>query len=349
MSTPALARSPGCGSPLALARRRRRRTTGVVLGGLLATLVGVLAVRVLLGDYTVTPVDLVRILRGEMIPVATFVVMESKLPRAVTALLGGMCLGAAGALLQDHVRNPVASPDVLGVTSGAGLGAVVGAVVLDLRGPAVTGCALAGAVVATALVVGLAGRGPRASTRLIVGGVATAAACHALVQWVLLRSSITGAHEALLWVTGSLGAATWDGIRWLALTTLALLPLAVVVGRVSEVTALGDDLAAGLGVDLRRTRAAVLVLVVLLVATVCALTGPIAFVALLSGPIARRLLRGRPTVVAAALVGAITLVTADHVAAYALPGTNLPVGVVTGAIGAPFLIWLITRRPTEVR
>ena len=113
MSTPALARSPGCGSPLALARRRRRRTTGVVLGGLLATLVGVLAVRVLLGDYTVTPVDLVRILRGEMIPVATFVVMESKLPRAVTALLGGMCLGAAGALLQDHVRNPVASPDVL--------------------------------------------------------------------------------------------------------------------------------------------------------------------------------------------------------------------------------------------
>ena len=86
MSTPALARSPGCGSPLALARRRRRRTTGVVLGGLLAALVGVLAVRVLLGDYTVTPVDLVRILRGEMIPVATFVVMESKLPVSYTHL-----------------------------------------------------------------------------------------------------------------------------------------------------------------------------------------------------------------------------------------------------------------------
>ena len=161
---------------------------------------------------------------------------------------------------------------------------------------------------------------------------------------MLVRASIYQAQDALIWLSGSLNTVTWaDILRLLVLDALLLPVLLALAGRL-PVLGLGDDLAAGLGVRVGRLRVGVTVLVVALVAAATAVVGPVAFVGFLSGPIARRLVPGRPGVGVAALVGAVVVVGADHLAAHGIPGTALPVGVVTGALGAPVLLWMLRSR-----
>jgi iron complex transport system permease protein len=188
---------------------------------------------------------------------------------------------------------------------------------------------------------GFAGRGGAATGRMILVGVGLAAVLSSVVHWVLLRADIYRAQDALVWLTGSLGSVTWSEISRLAVVVAVALPLLAVVTRQLSVLGLGDDLAAGLGVRAGRLRLTVTALVVLLTASATAVCGPIAFVGFLSGPIARRLARGRTSVPAAALVGAAMVLAADWVSAYAVPGTAYPVGVVTGLAGAPVLVWLL--------
>lgn len=319
-------------------RRARRVSLGLVILLALAW-----SARVLLGDYTVTVPDFVRILGGEQIPGARFIVMESKLPRAVLGIVVGAALGGAGALVQDLLRNPLASPDVLGMSIGASAAAVIAVVLFHATGISVTVAALAGALAVAGVLVALS-RGRDGTYTMIIVGVGLAAMLTAVIHWVLLRADLYRAHEAMLWLTGSLTAATWAEIGRLSILIAIVLPLLVLVHRDLALVALGDDLAVSLGVPLRRERALALLGVVVLVAACAAVCGPIAFVALLSGPVARRLRGGRPSIVAAALVGACLVVVGDYLAAYAIPGTNLPVGVVTGAAGAPFLLWLLVAR-----
>lgn len=327
-------------------RRALRRTLV-----LLVLVVAAFVVRVTLGDYTVTIPDTLRIIGGESIPGASFIVMESKLPRAVLALLAGGALAVAGALMQDLVRNPLASPDILGVSGGASTGALFALVVLGWQGGAVSAAGFAGAVVVTALLLVL-GRGAKGGEQaVIVVGVGCAALLVALTHWVLLKADIYRLTEAMSWLSGSVAQGTWTDIGRLAAVVAVLLPTVLVLHRELRVVKLGDDLAAGLGVPVARRRALALLCIVLLVATTCAICGPIAFVALLAGPIGRRLHGGRTRLVDIALVGALMTIVADYVAAYLVPGgANLPVGVVTGLAGAPFLLWLIaTRSRVELR
>jgi iron complex transport system permease protein len=322
------------------ARRRPARRHAVVLGVLAAALLGALAVRVLLGDYLVTLPDLVRIVRGADIPGASFIVTESKLPRAVLGALAGAGFGVAGAIFQTVLRNPLASPDVVGVSVGASAAAVFGIVVAGLSGAPLAGCAIAGAV-AVSLAVRFAAGG-RSGYRLVLVGVAAAALLQSVIQYLFTRADIYDAQAALVWLTGSLNGADWPTIDRLGLALVVLLVPAVALARSLRIGELGEDTARGLGVPPWRTDA--LLLVAVLVVAVCvAATGPIAFASFLAGPIARALDRGRASLPSAALVGAVIVVAADHVAAYGIPGANLPVGVVTGACGAPFLLWLLAR------
>lgn len=331
---------------LARARRGPRRRRALVVGALVVLLVGLVLVRALLGDYRVSLPDAVRILGGADVPGAGFVLMESTLPRAVVAVLAGAAFGAAGAAFQVMLRNPLASPDVLGVTLGASAAAVVAFVVLGLRGTPVTVAALAGALLAAAAILTQAGGRGGATGRMVLVGVALAAGLSAVVHWVLVRASVYQAQEALVWLTGSLNSVTWADIGRLLAVELVLLPVLLALSARLPVLGLGDDLAAGLGVRVSRLRATVTVVVVALVAAATAVVGPIAFVGFLAGPIARRLTPGRPAVGVAALVGALVVLGADHLAAYALPGTALPVGVVTGLLGAPVLLWMLRSRPS---
>lgn len=324
---------------VATLRRVRRRTTthsALVLAAAAAATVGAFACRVLLGDFTVTVPDFFRILFGAEIPGASFIVWESKLPRAVAAVLAGGAFGAAGAAFQGMLRNPIASPDVLGLSLGASAAAVVALVVLGWSGTPVAVAAALGALAASGILL-TAGAG----RRMILVGIGLAAALQAVVHWLLLRAQIFHAQDAMVWLSGSLNPATWSQLRVLAVVVAIGLPLLAFASTRLRVVELGDDAAIALGVRPPRVRASVTLLVVLLVAGATAVTGPIAFVSLLSGPIARRLQGGRVAVVTAAFVGATIVLLADHVAAYHLP--NLPVGVVTGAAGAPFLLWLLTR------
>lgn len=330
------------------ARGAVRRRGVLVLTGLLVLLLGVVSARVLLGDFTITIPDFFRILTGTDIPGASYIVMESKLPRAVVGVLAGIALGATGATFQMMARNPLASPDVLGITLGCSAAAVTASVLFDASAGVVSLAALGGgAAVALALVV-LSGSQPGgAPGRMILVGIALAAMLVSVIHWVLVRADIYQAHEAMVWLTGSLTGVTWAQIRVLTAVVALALPLLLVVGRHLQVVELGDDVSSGLGRSPRSTRTRAIALVVVLTAAATAVCGPIAFVAFLSGPIARRLLGGRHSVLAAGLVGAVVVVLADYLAAYAMPSNNFPVGVVTGLAGAPFLLWLLaTSRPS---
>lgn len=309
-------------------------------------LVGAFVARVLLGDFTITVADFFRIVGGAEIPGATFILMQDKLPRAVMGILVGIAFGTAGAVFQSTMRNPLASPDIIGVSLGASASAVFGIVVLDLNGVPLSIAAVLGAVgLATAmrLVAGADG-----SYRLVLVGVTAAAGMTAVVHYLLTRASEYDAVLALQWLTGSVGHATWPKIRILTVLVVLLVLALVVAARSARVLELGLDVAHGLGIT-HRHQDVLLLIAVLLTAVAVAAAGPVAFVAFVAGPISRALNGGRTTMSGAALVGAIVVVAGDYLAAYAVPGVAFPVGVVTGAFGAPFLLWLLASGRTSRR
>lgn len=318
------------------ARRRPYRRAILVRAGLGLALVGAFLARVLLGDFTFTVPDAVRIVLGEEIPGASFILMETKLPRAVLAVLVGLALGVSGAIFQGALRNPLASPDIIGVAMGASATAVFAIIELGQQGNAIAMWAAAGAVGMAAVVRLVGGSGGR----LVLAGVGATVALQALVQYLFTRADEYDAHVALRWLTGSVGEATWSQIRLVAVGLLVLLPLTALLGKSLGIAELGPDLATGLGVGPRRIDL-VLLTAVLLVALAVAVAGPVSFVAFLSGPIARALNGGRRTLVGAGLTGALIVVAAEYPADYLFADVNYPVGVVTGALGAPFLLWLL--------
>ncbi|GAA4655644.1 FecCD family ABC transporter permease [Arthrobacter cryoconiti] len=318
------------------AQRRRRAGITAVLA---AVVLGLLAVNILLGSYTVTISDFLRMLGGEEIPGASFIVMENKLPQAILGLLAGASFGVAGAIFQTMLRNPLASPDIIGISYGASAMAVAAIVLFGIGGVGVSVAALAGALVVALLITGLS-RG-RGGTGLILVGIGAAAFLQAAVTFLLSRANINNARDAMVWLTGSLNSADWNRVNVLAVALAILLPLSVVGARELRALSLGDDTAAGLGTNVSRARLFLTVLGVLLAALPTAAAGPIAFVAFLSGPIAKRLNRGSASLPLAALTGSAIVLAANFVAVNAIPGTALPVGVVTGALGAPFLLWLL--------
>jgi iron complex transport system permease protein len=322
------------------ARRAPRRHHRRLVGALALVLLGAFAARVLLGDYTVTVPDLVRILGGAQIPGATYIVMESKLPRAVLAVLVGIAFGVGGAIFQTTLRNPLASPDVVGVSLGASAAAVSAIALAGWSGWPVSAAAVLGALAVALAVRAVAG--DHGGFRLVLAGIGLAAAMQSLIQYVFTRVDEYDVQLVLRWLTGSVNGVAWPSIGLLAVALAGLLPATAWAARSLGATELGEDAAAGLGVGRRRADVLML-LAVLLVAVGVAAAGPVAFVAFLSGPIARALNGGRTTLLAAGLVGAVIVLAGDHAGAYAIDDLNLPVGVVTGAFGAPFLLWLLAR------
>ncbi|WP_432478221.1 FecCD family ABC transporter permease [Nocardioides sp. GXQ0305] len=322
------------------ARRGPRRRLWLVLAGLALLVVAAFAVEVLLGDYTYTIPDFFRILFGEQMPVATYILMESKLPRALLAVLVGVALGAGGACFQVVLRNPLASPDIIGISQGASVAALFVILELGWRGSLVSVAAVVGGLAAAVAVGWVAGG--LGGLRLVLVGVGLAAGSLAVIQYLLTRADIWDVQLALRWLAGSLNNTRWPTVQVVAVVMAVALPLLWAFARDLRITELGDDAAAGLGVP-RRQGVAVLLVATLLVAVGVAATGPVAFVAFMAGPIARGLNGGRATVVGAALTGAVIMLGADFVGNYLLGPVSMPVGIVSGALGAPFLLWLLAR------
>ncbi|WP_347108717.1 iron chelate uptake ABC transporter family permease subunit [Paenarthrobacter sp. S56] len=318
-------------------------------------LVVMFAVYILLGSYTVTIPDFFTIVishltGGAKIPGASFIVMEHKLPRAMVGVLIGVAFGLAGALFQTMLRNPLASPDIIGISYGASAAAVTAIVVFGASGAVISGAAFVGALAVAAVIYAISrpgsggSRGNAAGNRLVLAGVGIAAALHAVVNFLMTRADIRTASDALVWLNGSLNTANWERTGILLIALLVLVPAVVVLAGPLRILELGDDTAAGLGVKVNSTRLGLVLTAVGLAAVATAAAGPVAFVAFLAGPIARRVVR-KPSLPASALTGALIVLAADffasNIAPVMLDGTVLPVGVITGALGAPFLLWLL--------
>lgn len=320
------------------APRRRGRTTVAAL----AVAAVVLALVALgLGDYPLAVPEVVRALVSDQ-GFATTIVTQWRLPRVLVALVFGAALAVSGALFQSLTRNPLGSPDVIGFSTGSYTGVLV---VTTLLGSGTLGVS-AGALVAgllTALVVYLlAYRDGVQGFRLIVVGIGVTGMLHGLNVWLLLRAETEVALTASIWGAGSISLVGWPQALPAFVVLAVLTPLVWAARGPLRQLELGDDAAGSHGLRVEPARLAVVVLGVALIATVTAVAGPIAFVALAAPQIARRLAgsAGLP-LVASALTGGVVLLAAD-VVAQQLP-TALPVGVVTVVLGGVYLLALIVQ------
>ena len=278
---------------------------------------------------------------------ATAVLQELRLPRALLALVYGAMLGAAGAAIQALFANPLASPDLTGTTSGAALGAVVTAYLLGFSAPlALSLGAVAGALGALLLLLALAG--PRAETAtLLLSGLAISALAGALTTLALaLAPSPFAFYDAYDWLMGSLvdrslAQAAFAGLP----ATLAVLLLLRLRGALDSLT-LGEDVAQSFGFDVRRLRLEIVTLTAIGVGACVAICGAIGFIGLVAPIFARRLTRGHPgrAILPAAMLGGALLLAADLAVRAAPLGRTLPIGVVTALLGVPFFVWLLRRR-----
>lgn len=319
------------------------RRHAVVTGMLALALVVAFAVSLMIGKSFYGLDEVARVILGETVPGASFTVGELRLPRSVLAVLAGFAFGIAGVTFQTMLRNPLASPDIIGITSGASAAAVFGIVVLSLNETLVSLLAVAGALLTALAIYLLSNKGGFAGTRLILIGIGVAAMLDSVVTYVLSKAAAWDLQSATRWLTGSLNGATWSVVLPLAITSLVLVPLLLAQGRALGVMRLGDDAAASLGVRLNATRVTAIVAAVALLAFATAATGPIAFVAFMAGPIAARLVGpGAALLLPSGLVGALLVLVADLLGQFAFD-SRYPVGVITGVLGAPYLIYLLIR------
>ena len=326
------------------ARRRHLRLAG--LGLLLGLLFGL---ALMLGRAITPPLTLLRVLMGAEIPGVSFTVRELRLPRALLAALAGAAFGLGGAAFQTLLRNPLASPDIIGISAGAGTAAAIGIVFFGLSGAALSLVAVLAGLAVAALVALLAGGGRAAPARLVLTGIGLAAMAQSATAWALTQAPGWTRAEALRWLSGSVNGAQLEAALPLALALLLCGGALLAQGRALETLRLGEDMATALGLRPGRVRLRVLLAAVGLVSFATAATGPIAFAAFLAGPLAGFWVgRGGSILLPAALSGAVLVLSADLLG-QGLLGPRLPVGVVTGVLGAPCLILLLLRRSRERR
>jgi iron complex transport system permease protein len=324
------------------ARLGNRSRVVLVTGGLLAALVAVVCVSLTIGDFPVPAIDVPGILLGFGTPDVTFIVNELRLPRVAVGLLVGLAFGISGAIFQSLVQNELASPDVIGITAGSGAAAVIMIVLFGASATQLSVAALAGGLATAACIYLLAYRKGITGYRLILVGIGFAALLGALIEYLMLRARDQELQRANIWLVGSLNGRGWDQAAPLALALVVLVPSAVVLRRQLRGLQLGDDAAAGLGLRVGRAKLLILLVGVALAALATAAAGPVAFVAFVSAPIARRLLaNGDPGLVVSGIFGALLLSAADTVARLGIGDIELPVGIITGILGAPYLVWLL--------
>jgi iron complex transport system permease protein len=328
---------------------RRRRQTLVVAGMVLVVLVAGSGA-LLIGAAGLTPGQAIAGALGLGDKGDVFVIQALRLPRIEAAVVVGAAFGLAGALFQSTLRNPLASPDILGISSGASLGAVTGLLALGMSGVALSGLAFAGAGLVALAIWLLAWRKGLHSIRFVLVGVGFAYLCSSLVAWAMARAEENEAAGVLVWTVGSVSDIRGEQLALVATGTLVLFVAVAIVSRTQGPLALGDDNARALGVHVDAARVGALLLAVALVALATSAAGPIAFVALVAPAIARRLVNdGGAALAASTAAGAALTLVADVVGQHGLLGVAAPVGIVTGLVGAPYLLWLLATNEKRSR
>ena len=320
------------------------RRTLAVAGALLVATFAIAALTVATGAYELSSANALRVLLfGTGSDLDRFIVFDQRLPRVIAAILVGAALAAAGAIFQSVSRNPLGSPDIIGFTTGAATG---GLLVILIGGAATAatvgiGTILGGAITAVVVVI-LSLRRGLSGDRLVLSGIAIAAMLASVNDYLISRSAIEAAEVAKAWQYGSLNTISWPPIFPLTIVTAIAIPAALLYGRHLRTLELGDDAAVGVGLTLTRTRVSVLFIGVALTAIAVATAGPIGFLALAAPQLARRLAKSPGvSILASTAMGALILAVADLIAQRALTPFQIPVGLVTSAIGGAYLVWLL--------
>ncbi|MEE1733139.1 iron ABC transporter permease [Streptomyces sp. BE282] len=326
-------------------RRARSRRTVLTVAVLAVLLTGLLVASVLLGGVgRVDPADVLPAAFGMRTGLADYMIFRIRVPRALAALLSGALFGLAGALYQRLIRNPLATPDIVGISAGAGAGAttvLLFAPALPLGAPL---AAVTGSLVLLAAVYALSLRGGLNIYRLVLVGIGLSGVCTAYTNYLFSVADQHSIAVAMRWLIGSVNGVDWTGVSTLAIGLVVCALCAARLGRPLGSMSLGDELATGLGTSVPAARVSVLALGAGAAALATSVVGPIGFVSLISGPIAARLVGADRAFGLAPFVGAALVLGADVLAQNAPLISPVPTGVLTALLGAPYFVWLILRR-----
>lgn len=323
---------------------QKRRRRWLLVTGLLTILAIILCGSMLLLGNTIYPIqEVIRVLLGEQIQGVSFAVNIIRLPRMLAGLFTGFAFGIAGYIFQTILRNPLANPNVLGITSGSSAAAVLCITVFHTSNTVVSIASIIAGLV-TVVSMYFLSRGQSFSIgRLILVGIGLQAMLDALISYLLYISAQQDIPAALRWLSGSLNGTKMDDLPPLIIAVILFIPIILLLGKHLNMLELGEQMASSLGVSTNKTRMLLIVSSVFLIAIATSVTGPIAFVSFLAGPIANRLVGvGFSNILPAGLVGANLVLAADLIGQFAFE-YRFPVGVITGLLGAPYLIFLLMR------
>ncbi|MCU0491712.1 MAG: iron ABC transporter permease [Chloroflexaceae bacterium] len=331
-----------------LSFRVDKRVPPVLALALLATLAAMI-INIGVGEYPIPPLDVLRTVLG--LPTGnedySFIVNTLRLPRMLVAALVGMALGVSGAIMQGLTRNPLADPGIIGISAGASLVAVTLIVLVrDVPAGVLPVAAFAGAAVTALLIYVLAWKGGDSPIRLILVGVGLAAVAYALTTLMITFGDIYDVQRALIWLTGSVYGRSWEEFWPLLPWIVVFVPLACFMARHLNALNLGEEVARGLGSRVAAHRGLLLLTAVALAGATVAAAGTIGFVGLMAPHIARRLVGPDHTglLPTAGVLGGFIVVAADLVGRTIFAPIELPCGLVTAAIGAPFFIALLWKQ-----
>ncbi|MFC4601385.1 FecCD family ABC transporter permease [Cohnella hongkongensis] len=300
-----------------------------------------------LGNQNTGFPEVVRTMFGYGMPEQALVLNTLRLPRALVAVLAGAALSVAGAILQGIIRNPMASPDIIGITGGASFAAV--AFITYLGGTVsikwLPAAAFLGAAAISIVIYALAWSRGVSPTRLVLIGVGISAITGSLTMLMIVLSPVKAAGQAYVWMTGSVYGSSWGDVYSVLPWVLVLIPLAFYLYRHLNVQELGDEVATGLGSPVQAHRFMLLMISVALAGAAVAVAGAVGFVGLIAPHIARKLVGPSfgGLVPAAALIGSLMVLVADTIGRTAFLPLDIPVGVFTAAVGAPYFIYLLYR------
>ncbi|MEO0494518.1 MAG: iron ABC transporter permease [Actinomycetota bacterium] len=310
----------------------------------LAIVFALLVTGLTVGDFPIGRMDALREAFWDRGGEFDFIVNTLRFPRVTVAILAGMCLGMSGAIFQALINNPLVSPDIIGINTGA----AVFAVFILATGSNVAilpFAAFAGALGTAALIYLLAWKRGISGSRLVLVGIGIQALLSAVITFITVRYPIERVAAAARWQAGSLFGANWDDARTLAIGLALLTPPAFVLVQRLRLLQLGDEAAAGLGLNVEANRLMLIGVASGLAAVAVAVIGPLGFVALLV-PHMTRLMVGQltgGTLLLTAIIGAAFLLGADLIAQRLFAPVTLPAGIVTGAIGGPYFLFLLAR------
>lgn len=324
-------------------RSKRKRRYISTMGILIVITLALCFAMLMLGN-TIYPVnDVVAVLLGEEVKGASFAVGTLRFPRMLAGTLAGFAFGIGGYVFQTMLRNPLANPNVIGITAGSSAAAVFCIVVLNASNTMISIASVIGGLLTVAVIYGLSRGSSFSIGRLILMGIGIQAMLNAFISYLMLIAKTHDLPTALRWLSGSLNGASTETIMPLLILIVVCTPILMYFSHHLEMLELGEQAATSLGVSTNQVRIILLITAVLVIAIATATTGPIAFISFLAGPIARRIVGvGFSALIPSGLIGAILVLAADLIGQFAFEA-NYPVGVITGIIGAPYLIYLLIK------